>query len=308
MMQDISLVTGSVLTLFLVMGVGYALAKLGILAQSTLPQLSKILLYVVTPAIMVDSFQVERTQELDQQLLEAVGVLVGTYLLYMVLGQLCFRRRPPEERGVMRFSAIYGNIGFMGLPLIEAVLGNEAMMITVIAMGVFNVASWTHGIACIGGKENSSLRKALLNPGVLGFAVAFILYLARVELPWPVGNAAKDLADLNTPLAMIVVGAQMASADLKETFRDVRLYLVSAIKLLVMPAITILMLLPLHLNGMIFTTLVILSGCPTGGSSSLFCQMLGLDSSLAAKQVTFSTLLCIVTLPLVTLAVRILGT
>ncbi len=308
MMQDISLVTGSVLTLFLVMGVGYALAKLGMLAQSTLPQLSKILLYAVTPAIMVDCFQVERTLEMDRQLLEAGGVLVGIYLLYIVLGQLCFRRRPPEEQGVMRFSAIYGNTGFMGLPLIDAVLGDEAMMITVIAIGVFNLASWTHGVACIGGKENSSLRKAVLNPGVLSFAVALVLYLARVDLPWPVGNAAKDLADLNTPLAMIVIGAQMASADLKETFRDVRLYLVSAVKLLVMPAITILVLLPLHLNGIIFTTLVILSGCPTGGSSSLFCQMLNRDSSLAAKQVTFSTLLCIVTLPLVTLAARILGT
>ena len=308
MMQDISLVTGSVLTLFLVMAVGYALARMGILAQSTLPQLSKTLLYVVTTAIMVDCFQVQRTQQLDQQLLEAGLVLVGIYLLYMALGQLFFRRRSAEERGVMRFSAIYGNTGFMGLPLISSVLGNEAVMITVIGMGVFNVATWTHGVACIGGRENSSLKKALLSPGVLSFVVALVLYLLRIELPWPVADAITDLAALNTPLAMIVIGAQMASADLKEVFRDVRLYLISAVKLLVMPAVTILVLLPFHLNGMIFTTLVILSGCPTAGASSLFCQMLDRDPSLAAKQVTFSTLLCIVTLPLVTLAARILGT
>ena len=308
MVQDLMVVTESVLTLFLVMAVGYTLVKLGVLTESTLPQLSKLLLYVVTSSIMIDCFQVERTPELDHLLLVAGGALVATYVLYMLLGQLLFRRRGEEERGVLRFSSIYGNTGFMGLPLISAVLGSEAMMITVIGIGVFNVATWTHGVACIGGKEHTSVKQALLNPGIISFVIAVALFLAGVELPGPVGDAVSDLAALNTPLAMIVIGAQMASANLKEVFRDLRLYMVSAVKLLLMPAVTILVLLPLHLDGMIFTTLVILSGCPTAGASSLFCQMLGKDSSLAAKQVTFSTLLCIVTLPLVTLAARVLGT
>lgn len=308
MIQDAMVVTGSVLTLFLLMGVGYTLVKLGMLSEITLPQLSKILLYVVTPAIMIDCFQVERTPELDHMLFLAGSALVGTYVLYMLLAQLLFRRRNAEERGVLRFCSIYGNTGFMGLPLISAVLGKEAMMITVIGVGVFNVATWTHGVACMGGKENRSAKQAVLNPGVLGFVVAVALFLAGVDLSGPVGNAVSDLAALNTPLAMIVIGAQMACANLNEGFRDLRLYMVSAVKLLLLPAVTILVLLPLHLNGMIFTTLVILSGCPTAGVSGLFCQMLGRDSSLAAKQVTFSTLLCILTLPLVTLAARILGT
>lgn len=307
MLGNFLVVTQSVLTLFLIMGVGYVLVKLGILASSTLPQLSKVLLYVVAPAIMIDCFQVERTPELDRQLLVAGVALTGTYLLYMVLGQLYFRKSPAQERGILRFSSIYGNTGFMGLPLIGAVLGDRALMVTVIGVGVFNVATWTHGVACIGGKEYSSLKKAVLNPGILSFLVAVALFAAGMELPGPVGDAVTDLASLNTPLAMLVIGAQMASADLKEVFTNTKLYLVSVLKLLVMPVITILVLLPFHLDGMIVTTLVILSGCPTAGSASLFCQMLGRDSTLAAQQVTLSTLLCIVTLPLVTLMLQLLG-
>lgn len=307
MLENFLVVTQSVLTLFLVMGVGFALVKLGILSPATLPQLSKVLLYVVTPAIMIDCFQVKRTPELDGQLLVAGMAFAGTYVLYMALGQLCFRKSPFQERGVFRFSAIYGNTGFMGLPLIGAVLGEQGLMVTVIGVGVFNVATWTHGVACIGGKENSSLKKAVLNPGIISFLIAVALFLAQIDLPGPVGDAVTNLANLNTPLAMLVIGAQMAGADLKGVFTNAKLYVVSALKLLAMPLITILVLLPFRLDGMIVTTLVILSGCPTAGASSLFCQMLGRDSSLAAQQVTLSTLLCIITLPLVTLVLQLFG-
>lgn len=304
MAQEFFVVTGSVLTLFLIMGVGYGLAKWKILTQDMLPKLSTLLLYVVCPAIIIDCFQVERSPQLDRQLLVAGVALVGTYVLNMVLAQLCFRRQPGDTRGVLRFAAIYGNTGFMGLPLIQSVLGDEAMMFTVVSVGVFNVACWTHGAACIGGREQISVRKAVLNPGVLSFLVALGLFLAQVRLPWPVGDAVSDLADLNTPLAMLVIGAQMAGSDLREAFGNARLYLVSFLKLVAVPVLTMLVLLPFHLNGMMFMTLVILSGCPTAGVSSLFCQLFGKDSTLAAQQVTLSTLLCMITLPLVTLAAQ----
>lgn len=306
-LQDVSVVLGSVLSLFLMMGVGYVLARRKVLGQEVLPQLSELLLYVVCPAIVVDSFQVERTGKMDGQLAVAGAALVGTYLLYMVLAQLCFSRRPQGERGLLRFASIYGNTGFMGLPLIQSVLGNEAMMVTVMSVGVFHVATWTHGAACIGGRKQISLRKAVLNPGVLSFVVAVALYLLRLRLAWPVGNAVSHLANLNTPLAMVVIGAQMAGADWRTVIGSTKLYLVSFMKLIAMPAVTILVLLPFDLDGMIFMPLVILSACPTAGVSSLFCQLFGKDSSLAAHQVTLSTLLCMMTLPLVTLVARMLG-
>ena len=143
MLQNLQVVAGSVLTLFLLMGVGFFFGRKGMLSEGTLSQLSRLLLYVVTPSIMITSFEVERTPENTRQLLAAAAALVGTYALYMALSSLLFRCQDGHRRGVLRFAAIYGNTGFMGLPLIQSVMGDEAMMIAVMALAVFNIASWT---------------------------------------------------------------------------------------------------------------------------------------------------------------------
>ena len=113
MLDELLVVTSSVLTLFLMMAVGFFFGKKGMLSEGTLSQLSKLLLYVVCPAIMITSFQVERTPETIRELVVAAAALLGTYVLYIILSQLCFRRRPEEERGVLRFAVMYGNTGFM---------------------------------------------------------------------------------------------------------------------------------------------------------------------------------------------------
>lgn len=298
MLQNLQVVAGSVLTLFLLMAVGFFFGKRRLLSEEALSQLSRLLLYVVTPAIMIDSFAVDRTPEGTALLLATIAALAGTYGLYMALSAALFRRQPPERRGVLRFSAIYGNIGFMGLPLIQSVLGGGAMLVAVVSLAVFNIATWTHGVVLIGGRGRLSLQKTVLNPGVLGFAAGLLLFLTGWRLPGPVDAAVGYLGSLNTPLAMVIIGGQMAKTNLGAAFRDRELYLISALKLLGLPLLTGLVLLPFRLDPAAFTALVILSGCPTAGVTALFAQSMDGDTALAARQITLSTLLCIVTLPL----------
>ena len=307
MLDALFVVGGSVLTLFLLMAVGFVFGRMGLLSGETLSQLSRLLLYVVTPAITITSFEVERTPENTRQLLIAAAALAGTYALYMILSSALFRRQDEQRRGVLRFAAIYGNTGFMGLPLIQSVLGDGAMMIAVMAFAVFNIATWTHGVLIMGGREHFSLRKAALNPGVLGFAAAVLLFAVGWRLPGPVDAAVGYLGSLNTPLAMVIIGGQMASANLLETFRERKLYLASALKLVGLPVLTALVLLPFRLDAMIFSALVILSACPTAGATSLFAQNMDKDTALAARQITLSTLLCIVTLPVMAVAAQLLA-
>ena len=307
MLESIQVVGGSVLTLFLLMAVGYFLGKREMLSQKALSQLSTLLLYIVCPIIMINTFLVQdHSAETVHLLLVAGMVMVATYVLNIILIPVFFRRAPREDQGVMRFSAIYGNIGFMGIPLISAVLGPEGMLTTVTGLAVFNISIWTHGAFLMGGRAGVSLKKALLNPGTIGFVLAVALFGLNVTLPGPVTDALGYIGDLNTPLAMIVVGAQMAAVDLPSLFRDRRVYSVSAVKLLLIPAVTMLVLLPFHLDRVTYTAAVILSGCPVAGATSLFCQLMGKDTGLAARFITLSTLLCIVTLPLAALAAELL--
>ena len=307
MLQNLQVVAGSVLTLFLLMSVGFFFGKRGLLSEDALPQLSRLLLYVVTPAIMITSFETERTPESTALLLASTAALVGTYGLYMLLAAFLFRHRPPEQRGVLRFAAIYGNTGFMGLPLIQSVLGEDAMLVAVLALAVFNVATWTHGVGLIGGRAHLSPQKVILNPGVLGFAAGLLLFLTGWRLPGPVDAAVGYLGSLNTPLAMVIIGGQMAQTNFGAAFRDKALYLLSALKLLGIPLLTALVLLPFHLDPVAFTALVILSACPTAGATSLFSQSMGGDTDLAARQITLSTLLCVVTLPLMAVLAQTLA-
>lgn len=299
MIHSLVVVGGSVLTLFLIMSVGFILAKKQLLGEKTLSQLSTLLLSVVAPALIIDCFQVERTADAVRELLIAAAALAGTYALYIILARFLFRRTPEQARGVLRFAVIYGNTGFMGVPLIQATLGSEAMLATVVSLVVFNVLIWTQGISLIGGKDHRvGLKKVLLNPAVIGFVIALVLYATGFALPGPVASAVHYVGNLNTPLAMIVIGGQLAGADFRKVIRDRRLYAASALKLIGVPVLTALVLLPFSISPLTYSAIVILSACPTAGTTGLFSQMLGRDTELAAGQVTLSTLLCIVTLPI----------
>ena len=301
-LNDLLVVSGSVFTLFLMMGVGFFLAKKQLLSRETQSQLSSLLLKVVAPCLTIGSLQIQRTAEVLRQMAAALGALVGTYVLCGAVIWFLFRRQREDTRAALRFGTMFGNVGFMGIPLISSILGDEAVIFCVMSLVVFSVSNWTYGVAVMG--EKISPRKALVNPGVIGMVIAMALFLLEIRLPAPVLSAVNYIGDLNTPLAMVVIGGQMAGADLLLTFKDRRLYLSTALKLLVMPVAVLLVLLPFQLPSVILLTVVILAGCPTAGATSMFAQMYGKDTATAARMVTLATLLSILTLPVIALVAR----
>ncbi len=308
MLNDILIVVGQVFTLFLMMAVGFFLAKQGWLHIQTLSQMSHLLLYIVAPCVIVDALlKAERTPELTQSLLQCALALAVTYAIYMLLAVFLFCRKSPDTRDTLRFGMIYGNTSFMGLPLIQGVLGEAALVYCTVSMAAFNITTWTHGAILMGGRENASLKKAVFNPGVIGCAIGFLLFFSGMKLPAPVATAVDYVADLNTPLAMVIIGGQMAASNLGETFRKLTLYAASAVKLILFPLITALALLPFGLNSLAYSTLVILSACPTAGATGIFAQNFRRDSVTAAQLITLSTLLSILSLPLMALVARVLG-
>lgn len=308
MLNDLLTVGGSVLTLLIMMAVGFILGKMKIIAGQTLTQMSNVLLCVVAPAIMIDTFQNEsRDAAAVRGLLVSAAVLVGVYVVQGLLMAAFFRRADQESRGVSRFASIYGNVGFMGVPLIQSVLGSAGMATTVISLGVFNVGIWTHGMWLIGGKSRMSAKKVLLNPGVIGIVIAVALYGVGLHLPAPMASAVGYIGSMNTPLAMVIIGAQMSAVDIPRLFRDTRLYGVAAVKLLLIPALVMLVLLPFRLDPVTYVAVVILAGCPVAGATSLMCQIAGKDTSYGAKLVTFSTILSVVTLPVVAAVAKVMS-
>ena len=307
MLAYLLVVAGQVLTLFLLMGVGFVLFRRGSLDGTGLAQMTHLLLYVVTPCVIINSLQTDWDSALLHNLALGAGLLALSYAVYGLLVQLLFRRRTAEERGVLRFGAMYGNCGFMGLPLVAEVLGESALIYAALCVVCFNVFSWVHGAVLIGGKQAASLKRALFNPGVLPLLCGLPLLLLRLRLPAMMGNGVGFLADLNTPLAMVVIGGQMAQSDWAGTFRARALYGAAAVKLVVLPALTALLLLPFRLDPTMYTTLVILAAVPTAGLTAMFAQRFDRCPGAAAQLVTLSTLLCVLTLPLFAALARALA-
>ncbi|OUO11546.1 AEC family transporter [Flavonifractor sp. An4] len=297
MLEYLLMVSSQVGTMFLMMAAGFALAKRGLLTQAAIPQMTNLLLTVVLPCMLVDSMQIERTPALLGSMGYTSLLVAGLYVLYCLLSIPLFRRQNSATGKALRFGTLYGNVGFMGLPLIQLVLGEQAMVYGVINLIVFNLFNWSQGVVLMGGRRQVSLKQAVLNPGILGTVVALVLFLCGITLPSMVGSAVSFLGSMNTPLAMVIIGAQMASADWRSVFRSPAILLACGLKLVAMPLLTALILYPLHPEPDLYCTLVLLAGVPTASITAMFAQRYGQDVSTSAQLVTVSTLLSILTLP-----------
>ncbi|NCE63935.1 AEC family transporter [Pseudoflavonifractor sp. 524-17] len=303
-LENLLVVVGQVGVLFLLMSVGFVMAKLGRLTPQTLPQLSFLLMYIVTPCVIIHSLQVEFDSGLLHDLLTGTGLVAVTYVVIWLGVLPFFRKQGQDSRETLRFAAIFGNTGFMGFPLITAIFGAERLIFAMPVFVVFQVFTWSLGVYMMGGKKELSLKNILVSPAVVGIAVGLPLFLTGAALPAPLGDTVSFLADLNTPLAMLLIGAQMAAADLPATFRSRSLYGCAAYKLLAAPAATALLLLPFGLSPMLFACCVILAGTPTAGVTAMFAERFNRGKETAAQAITLATLLSILTLPLTAVAAQ----
>ncbi len=302
MISSLLVVASQVVTLFLLMGIGFVLAQWGKLHTDGVAQMSYLVLYVVTPCLIISSFQVERTDELTVQLLQFFVAYALFFLLNVLVARRCFPHQPPMRQDPMRFALVYGNNGYMGLPLLLSILGPEALIFGVVSTVVFNLYLWSHGVKTMGGSITT--RQLLINPATIGFAVGLPLFLLGWRLPSTLNTAVGFVADLNTPLAMIVIGAQMAGADLKVSFTSPKLYAVAAFRLVAAPLLVLVGLLPLGLNPLLYCACVIMSAVPVAGVTGMFAQRFHKDTAVAAQLVTLSTLLSVITLPIFAVAAQ----
>ena len=298
MLSNIVLMASQVGSLFLMMGVGYLMAKFGKLSREAIPYISHILVLAVSPCVIITSFQIQK----DAALLRELGIgflaIVGVYLMFAILSHFLFKNSPADTRASMRYGIVYGNIGFMGLPLIQAVLGDEAMIYASLALIVFHLFCWTHGTTLMGGKKYLSIKNIIVNAGILSAIVGLIFFFTEISIPPVILSSLEFMSDMNTPLAMVIIGAQMAWANIADTFRKPILYKGAIVRLLIFPLLTTLLLYPLGLSPLLYCTICILTATPCAGYTTIFSIRHNRDTNTASQLVTLTTLLSIITLPL----------
>ncbi len=299
MLHSFSIVFGQALSLFIMIAVGFVMYKAKRVTDTGVSQMTDLLLYAVTPCVVFNAFN----RPFDPATARSIAVFAAVSAVFIALsifvGMLLYRGGNADSRVVLRFSTVFSNCGFMGIPLAGAVCGEKGTLYASIFVVLFNVFQWTYGFAMMSG-EKLSLKKAIINPCVLGLLAGLPVFLLSVNVPSPVENAVSMLAALNSPLAMIVIGAHLAKADLVSTLKDIRCYPASLLRLILLPAaiMSAVVALPLP-DSYQKLTLAVMFGAPVAASCALFATKFKRDSELASRLVAMSTLFSMLTLPLI---------
>ena len=199
----------------------------------------------------------------------------------------------------MRFAVIFSNAGFMGIPLISAVLGQGAVFAVTAFVALLNVLQWTYGQAILTKNWKSCSPRAIFtSPLVISFALGIVVFFLRIPAPALLKQCLGGISALNAPLAMIVLGAYLAEGRLLDVFTDWRLYAVSAVRLLLIPVLTV-FLFRFFPNGDMRTAVLIAAAAPIGANVAVYAGRIGDDYPYAARTVCLSTILSVVTMPLI---------
>lgn len=304
-MEAILMVVAKVAVILILIVVGYLTTKKGMLTDRGTGEITSLLLKIVTPCVIVNSFIGSSSGLGGYDMLMAVVLPAVWTAIAIGISLLVFRKETPERQKVLRFAIIFSNTGFMGIPLVQGIVGDTGVIYASFGVVVFNVVCWTYGYSMMSGGARLNLKTLLLNPGVIGLAFGLPIYFFQIHLPQVLAEPLAALAALNTPLAMLVIGSYIAKVDVHSFVSDRNVYKVSFLRLVAAPALYLLVLALARPNEELFVSSMIQAAAPVAANAVLFAVQYKRDSALASKLVAVSTVLSVLTIPLMTVLAQV---
>lgn len=308
MLTNFLTVAEQVVVLFLLIGVGALCAKTGIIKEVAIKSCSDLVLIVVAPCVIIQSFQ----RPFDAAMLKGLGlaclIALSIHIVTILLAHLLLHDPVAARERVLRVGAVLSNAGFMSLPLQNALLGEDGVFYGAAYVAIFNLILWSYGLVEMSGsRQNLSPRKLILNPGVLSLAIGLMLFLARITLPTVLASPMGHLAALNTPLPMLIIGFYLADTDLKAALRDWRSYAAIGLRLLVVPLTALGILYLCGVRGTLLVSMIIAASAPVAASTTMFATKYDCDTGLSVNLVSLSTLLSLITMPLIVALAQVIA-
>lgn len=300
--MDIKILFSQMTELFIIMFLGYAIFKLKIVDDNFVKKFSKLVLDVTLPAMILSSVLNLDERPMLSDVLTAFAVSgVLFFVVLPVIGILLARlfRVKKEHNGLYIFMHTYSNIGFMGFPVIEAMLGPVALFYAAIFNLMFNVSVFSLGVGLVSKKTKFSA-KVLMTPGIIVAALSVVLYFLNIRLPELIHSTVSSVGSITSPAAMLIVGFTLAKMDLSSVFSDWRIYPWSIIKQLLIPLILFVPFSMIIKDETLLAVAFILSAMPVGNNAVLFATKYDCDSELATRAVFITLIISLITVPLCT--------
>lgn len=302
-----NIVISSVVILFVLIFLGYFIGKKGIIRKDCAPDLSSLILQVTMPVTVFCSMIRQSDLGLLNKIWQIMLMALIFHLVSGLIGLIVVRsmKLPPQEQGIWIFNFMFSNNGFMGFPLGLAIWGNDGLFLMAVANVVSNFLIFSIGLKMLTRnypvKEKINLKKMVVNNINIAVVIGFIFYIGQIHLPDQVMDLLNYISNITAGLSMIVVGLSLSRMQIRDVFSNKRMFGLAAIRLLGIPMLCVLVLslLPIHVDPMLKTILILMSALPAASSQTILAEQYGTNTSDAGRAIFITTLFCVVTIPVV---------
>ena len=287
--MELALITvKQVVVLFILIFAGFVCVKTKAVKMEGKKAFSDLLLYLIVPAMVINSYMMEFNIDILHNLLKAFELSILLLLIGLFITLALTAKHKSPDLPIMRFACIFSNAAYMGFPLIQALFGSEGLLYASAFVTVYNILLWTAGYGIVSKKVRAKevLRTIFTNPVLISVVAGLLIYLCQIPVP-----------DMNTPLSMFITGMIIAGSDVKGLVYNKNIWYIILVRQLVIPAVCFGVFSLFHVTGMAAQVVLLLEACPSAAITSVFAVQFGYDENLAAGAVVITTFFSILTLP-----------
>ena len=290
-----------IIKLFIIMFMGYAVVKAGLMKSSESKSVSVIMVYLVIPCVILNAFQVEYTPDVQKGLLLACVAAVAVHILFLLLTAIL--KKPLHLDVIECATIIYSNAGILVIPLVQELLGQEYVIYSSAYIAVQLVLIWTHCKNMLCEEDKLEWKKVLLNVNIISIIAGVVLFIFRIQLPSGAQDVLNMMNNMIGPLGMLLAGMVIAEVPLKTVFTRKRSYLSAALRLLIYPVFVLVLMKVIQTftsiqdSKQILLTVYLAAITPACATVTSMAQLYDKDAAYSSSLYVLTTLLSIVTMP-----------
>lgn len=271
--------------------IGFFLQKKKVLDKNSTPVISRIVVDICNPALIVSTILTGNITVTHEEFLKGVGVSAGVYLLFILVGYIIphLIRVPKDERKFYTIMSIYGNVGFLGIPVAKAILPENAMLYVIICNVFYCLLFYTHGVTALSSGKEKMNRKKLLSPGVLMSILALVIFWFDLKLPEIVVRTVDYIGCPTVFLSMILLGASVARSNIIKEMKSIPLWLYIAVRMVLVPVATVLALKGIGAPGEMVRTFCLMCAVPVGNLPMIQAEKTGERTDVLSRGIIVTT-------------------
>jgi len=295
------------LTLLLTIALGYVITKRGMLSGNTRAELTNLVINIILPCNIFAAFLGGISPEMLRHSVIILLCAFGLQFLAFLVNLFAYAKVPTEKRIILKYTTITNNSAFMGLPVLGAVFGDIGILYGSIFLIPMRIMMWTSGLSLFTSMEGKKKVKNLItHPCMVAVFVGFAYVFIPLTLPSFLSDAIRWTGEVTRVMPMIIVGAILSEVKIREVLNKYCFYF-SFIRLIAMPAIMFFVLRQLNIDPAIIGVTVLMAGMPSAIVTAILSEKYGQDSAFASKTVFVTTILSIITLPIIAMVLQWLG-